>query len=78
MRLEVVRLLKIRRVDDKRMVIHTKARAKVHIKCRQGMKIKRAGSYAVQGISAADSKKTDNKMISYRMKRTTKKMSGSA
>lgn len=76
MRLEVVWLLKIRRVDDKRMVIHTKARAKVHIKCRQGMKIKRAGSYAVQGISAADSKKTDNKMISYRIPDNKKLLQG--
>ena len=76
MRLEVVWLLKIRRVDDKRMVIHTKARAKVHIKCRQGMKIKRAGSYAVQGISAADNKKTDNKMISYRIPDNKKLLQG--
>ncbi len=76
MRLEVVRLLKIRRVDDKRMVIHTKARAKVHIKCSQGMKIKRAGSYAVQGISAVNSKKTDNKMISYRISDNKKLLRG--
>jgi len=58
------------------MVIHTKARAKVHIKCRQGMKIKRAVSYAVQGISAADSKKTDNKMISYKMPDNKKLLQG--
>ena len=32
------------------------------------MKIKRAGSYAVQGISAADSKKTDNKMMKNNIK----------
>lgn len=76
MRLEVVWLLKIRRVDDKRMVIHTKARAKVHIKCRQGMKIKRAGSYTMQGISVADSKKTDNKTISYRMPDNKKLLQG--
>lgn len=40
------------------------------------MKIKRAGSYAVQGISAADSKKTDNKMISYRMPDNKKLLQG--
>ena len=61
--------MEIRRVDGKRMVIHTKARAKVHIKCSQGMKIKRAGSYAVQGTSAATGRKikTDNKSISYKV-----------
>lgn len=76
LRLEVVQLLKIRRVDDKRMVIHTKARAKVHIKCRQGMKIKRAGSYAVQGISDVNSKKTDNKTASYRISDNKKLLQG--
>lgn len=40
------------------------------------MKIKRAGSYAVQGISAADSKKTDNKMISYRIPDNKKLLQG--
>ena len=68
--------MKIRRVDDKRMVIHTKARAKVHIKCRQGMKIKQAGSYAVQGISDVNSKKTDNKTVSYRISDNKKLLQG--
>ena len=69
-------VIEIRRVDDKRMVIHTKARAKVHIKCRQGMKIKRAGSYAVQGISDVNSKKTDNKTVSYRISDNKKLLQG--
>jgi len=54
--------LKIKRVDDKRMVVHTKAKANIRVKSSSGAREKRNGTVIIQkkpGISASDGKKTE-------------------
>lgn len=55
--------MKIRKVDDKPMVIHTKEKAKIHAHEPKGAKIKGSNIYTVEsGPKTAGAKVTDNLM----------------
>ena len=59
--------MKIRKVDDKPMVIHTKEKAKIHAHEPKGAKIKGSNIYTVErgpktiGAKVSDDKKNPNK-----------------
>ena len=63
-----MRKLKIRKVDDKPMVIHTKEKAKIHAHEPKGAKIKGSNIYTVErGPKTAGAKVTDtDRKKSYR------------
>ena len=62
-----VRKLKIRKVDDKPMVIHTKEKAKIHAHEPKGAKIKGSNIYTVErGTKTIGAKVADDKKKSYR------------
>jgi cell wall-associated NlpC family hydrolase len=62
-----VRKLKIRKVDDKPMVIHTKEKAKIHTHEQKGAKIKSSNIYTVErGPKTIGAKVSDDKKKSYR------------
>ena len=63
-----VRTLKIKKVDDKPMVIHTKEKAKIHAHEPKGAKIKGSNIYTVErGPKTAGAKVTDtDRKKSYR------------
>ena len=62
-----VRKLKIRKVDDKPMVIHTKEKAKIHAHEPKGAKIKGSNIYTVErGPKTIGAKVSDDKKKSYR------------
>ena len=62
-----VRKLKIRKVDDKPMVIHTKEKAKIHAHEPKGAKIKGSNIYTVErGPKTISAKVSDDKKKSYR------------
>lgn len=59
--------MKIRKVDDKPMVIHTKEKAKIHAHEPKGAKIKGSNIYTVErGPKTAGAKVSDDKKKSYR------------
>jgi len=59
--------LKIRKVDDKPMVIHTKEKAKIHAHEPKGAKIKSSNIYTVErGPKTIGAKVSDDKKKSYR------------
>ena len=65
-----MRTLKIKKVDDKPMVIHTKEKAKIHAHEPKGAKIKGSNIYTVErGPKTIGAKVSDDKKKSYR-KRT--------
>ena len=65
-----MRTLKIKKVDDKPMVIHTKEKAKIHAHEPKGAKIKGSNIYTVErGPKTIGAKVSDDKKNSYR-KRT--------
>lgn len=56
--------MKIRKVDDKPMVIHTKEKAKIHAHEPKGAKIKGSNIYTVErGPKTAGAKVTDEKFV---------------
>ena len=62
-----VRTLKIKKVDDKPMVIHTKEKAKIHAHEPKGAKIKGSNIYTVErGPKTIGAKVSDDKKKSYR------------
>ena len=62
-----VRTLKIKKVDDKPMVIHTKEKAKIHAHEPKGAKIKGSNIYTVErGPKTIGAKVFDDKKKSYR------------
>ena len=62
-----VRTLKIKKVDDKPMVIHTKEKAKIHAHEPKGAKIKGSNIYTVErGPKTIGVKVSDDKKKSYR------------
>ena len=62
-----VRTLKIKKVDDKPMVIHTKEKAKIHAHEPKGAKIKGSNIYTVEkGPKTIGAKVADDKKKSYR------------
>ena len=59
--------MKIRKVDDKPMVIHTKEKAKIHTHEQKGAKIKSSNIYTVErGPKTIGAKVSDDKKKSYR------------
>ncbi len=59
--------MKIRKVDDKPMVIHTKEKAKIHAHEPKGAKIKGSNIYTVErGPKTIGAKVSDDKKKSYR------------
>ena len=59
--------MKIRKVDDKPMVIHTKEKAKIHAHEPKGAKIKGSNIYTVErGSKTISAKVSDDKKKSYR------------
>ena len=55
--------MKIRKVDDKPMVIHTKEKAKIHAHEPKGAKIKGSNIYTVErGPKTAGAKVTDRSL----------------
>lgn len=62
-----VRTLKIKKVDDKLMFIHTKEKAKIHANEPKGAKIKGSNIYTVErGPKTIGAKVSDDKKKSYR------------
>ena len=62
-----MRTLKIKKVDDKPMVIHTKEKAKIHAHEPKGAKIKGSNIYTVErGPKTIGAKVSDDKKKSYR------------
>ncbi len=59
--------MKIKKVDDKPMVIHTKEKAKIHAHESKGAKIKGSNIYTVEGdTKTIGAKVSDDKKKSYR------------
>ena len=59
--------MKIKKVDDKPMVIHTKEKAKIHAHEPKGAKIKGSNIYTVErGPKTIGAKGSDDKKKSYR------------
>ena len=59
--------MKIRKVDDKPMIIHTKEKAKIHAHEPKGAKIKGSNIYTVErGPKTIGAKVSDDKKKSYR------------
>ena len=59
--------MKIKKVDDKPMVIHTKEKAKIHAHEPKGAKIKGSNIYTVEkGPKTIGAKVSDDKKKSYR------------
>ncbi len=59
--------MKIKKVDDKPMVIHTKEKAKIHAHEPKGAKIKGSNIYTVErGSKTIGAKVSDDKKKSYR------------
>ena len=59
--------MKIKKVDDKPMIIHTKEKAKIHAHEPKGAKIKGSNIYTVErGPKTIGAKVSDDKKKSYR------------